>query len=219
MALTTLFDRLKVAEKKVEKLAAFEEQLHNKNLSLDVQRYNLQSMITHELKTSLNAISGGLQLLNPQTLNEEQNDVLAIIHKGSQHLDSTFEQIIQLNKIEKGQVGVSLGDFNPLQLLADLLSEFEQIAKQKGLELTSRTQHMDYALEGDINKIKQVISTLIENAIKFTVSGQIIVEELQRLGASVSCHQYELSVVEQLTMTHVDMVMVAEVYCRRKPSS
>lgn len=325
LAFITLFNRLKTAQQKIDELAVFEQQLHNKDLSLDVQRYNFQSMITHELKTSLNAISGGLQLLNPQTLNEEQKDILAIIRKGSQHLDTSLEQIIQLNKIEKGQIGVSLSDFNPLQLLADLLAEFESIAKQKDVEVISRIHHIDYTLEGDINKIKQIISTLIENAIKFTPSGQIIiesqlthfnesirwqlkvidtgigiddkyiddiftpffqvdpshtreyegvgvglpvikqivqllgaslevsselgfgseftvmlplrnsyqtpqqyslaglniiyyhhedtgfiVEELQRLGALVSCQQYELSVIEQLTTSTVDMVMVAE---------
>ena len=56
-------------------------------------------MITHELKTSLNAISGGLQLLDSQNLSYDQQDTLAIISKGSQHLELTLEQIIQLNKI------------------------------------------------------------------------------------------------------------------------
>ncbi|ALF59019.1 sensor histidine kinase [Psychrobacter urativorans] len=176
LAFISLFNRLQIAEEKVIALAAFEQQLHNKDLSLDVQRYNFQSMITHELKTSLNAISGGLQLLNPQSLNEEQKDILAIIRKGSQHLDNTLEQIIQLNKIEKGQIGISLSEFNPLQLLADLIAEFESIAKQKNIELISRIQHIDYTLEGDVNKIKQIIATLIENALKFTLAGQVIVE-------------------------------------------
>lgn len=325
LAIITLFKRLKVTEQKLESLSDFERQLHNKDVSLSMQRANFQSMITHELKTSLNAISGGIQLLNPQTLNEEQKDILAIIRQGSEHLDNTLEQIIQLNKIEKGQVSISLSDFNPLQLLADLLSEFEPIAKQKGLELTSRVKHIDYMLQGDIDKIKQILSTLIENAIKFTSSGQVviesqlnyfhqsirweikvidtgigienkyiddiftaffqvdsshtreysglgvgltvvnqiaqligasievssqldkgseftvtiplrnayqsqrhfsftglnfayyyneqtgfIVEELERLGASVTCHRYGLSVIEQLMTTTVDMIMIAE---------
>lgn len=175
-AFITLFARLKTAQQKVDALAAFEQQLHNKDMSLDVQRHNFQSMITHELKTSLNAISGGLQLLNADSFNEEQLDVLAIIRKGSQHLDTTLEQIIQLNKIEKGQIGVSLSSFNPLQLLADLFAEFEPMAKQKDLELTSRVHHVDYALEGDVNKIKQILATLIDNAIKFTKSGKVVVE-------------------------------------------
>lgn len=325
LAIITLFKRLKDTEKKLDSLADFEVQLHNKDVSLSMQRANFQSMITHELKTSLNAISGGIQLLNPQTLNEEQKDILAIIRQGSENLDNTLEQIIQLNKIEKGQVSINLSDFNPLQLLADLLSEFEPTAKQKGLELASRVKHIDYMLQGDIDKIKQILSTLIENAIKFTFSGKVIiesqlnyfhqsirwqikvidtgigiedkyindiftaffqvdsshtrqysglgvgltvvsqmaqligasievsstlnmgseftvtiplrnayqsprqfsfiglnfvyyhseptgfiVEELHRLGASVTCHQYGLSVIEELTTTTVDMIIIAE---------
>lgn len=175
-AFIILFNRLKTVKQDYQALADFEQQLHNKGLSLDMQRHNFQSMITHELKTSLNAISGGLQLLDNQYLNDEQKDTLAIIHKGSQHLDSTLEQIIQLNKIEKGQIGISLGEFNPLQMIADLLEEFEPAAKQKNLELISRIQHIDYALEGDASKIKQILATLIDNAIKFTYEGQVIIE-------------------------------------------
>lgn len=176
LAFVTLFNRLKIAQQKVDALAIFEQQLHNKDLSLDVQRHNFQSMINHELKTSLNAISGGLQLLNPQYLNEEQKDVIAIIHKGSQHLEATLEQIIQLNKIEKGQLGIVLSSFSPLQLLSDLVAEFEPIAKQKNVLLTSHIHHADHTLEGDTKKIKQVLDALISNAIKFTLQGQITIE-------------------------------------------
>jgi signal transduction histidine kinase len=176
LAFISLFGRLKTTQQKIDSLATFEQQLHNKDLSLDIQRRNFQSMITHELKTSLNAISGGLQLLDKQYLNEEQKDTLAIIHKGGQHLDATLEQIIQLNKIEQGQVGISFSTFKLLDLLSDLLTEFQTPAKKKGLELSSRIQHADYTLEGDVNKIKKILSTLIENALKFTLAGQVIVE-------------------------------------------
>ena len=175
-AFVDLFNRLAAAEKKIAEFAELEQNLRDKDISLDIQRHNFQSMITHELKTSLNAISGGLQLLNTQYLNAEQKDILAIIQKGSHHLDTTLEQIIQLNKIEKGQVGVHISTFSPLQLLSDLLTEFEPIAKQKELELSHRIHHTDYELQGDVHKIKQVLSTLIENAIKFTQVGQITVD-------------------------------------------
>lgn len=176
LALVGLFEQLKKRQQQLEELAVFEQQLYNKDLSLNVQRNNFQSMITHELKTSLNAISGGLQLLDNYYLSMEQKDTLAIIHKGSQHLEATIERIIQLNKIEKGQISINLRVFNPLQLLSELIAEFEAAAKQKDLELISRIYHIDYELEGDANKIKQILRTLIENAIKFTESGQIIIE-------------------------------------------
>ena len=171
-----LFERLRELREQYTALGDLEQRLHQKDKSLDIQRNNFQSMITHELKTSLNAISGGLQLLDSQHLSYDQQDTLAIISKGSQHLELTLEQIIQLNKIEKGQVTINLCEFNPLQMIANLLAKFDPIAQKKGLTLISHTHHIDYTLEGDANKIQQVLTALIDNAIKFTHQGQITIE-------------------------------------------
>lgn len=175
-ALIVLFNRLDAMRQEHQALKAYEEQLQNKDLSLDVQRHSFQSMITHELKTSLNAIFGGLQLLNNHYLSNEQQDALTIIRKGSQHLDFTLEQIIQLNRIEKGQVALNLVEFNPLQLISDLMAEFEPIARHKGLELTSQITHVDYKLEGDVSKLRLILSALLDNAIKFTKEGRVTIE-------------------------------------------
>lgn len=201
-AFILLFDRLRIAQQDYEAVADFEQQLRNKDLSFEVQRRNFQSMITHELKTSLNAISGGLQLLDNRYLNDEQKDTLTIIRKGSQHLELTLEQIIQLNKMEKGQVAISLSGFNPLQMIADLLIEFDPIAKQKGLELISRIHHTDYILEGDAVKIQQILTALIGNAIKFTQTGQVIIEsQLTHFNQSI---RWQLKVIDTGIGINVD---------------
>lgn len=173
--LITLFDRLQKAQKEYESIAVFEQQLHKKDLSLDVQLHNFQSMITHELKTSLNAIVGGLQLLDHGNLNIEQRDAVQIITNGSDKLVSSLEHIIQLNQIQKGQMSVHYSEFNPLQLMADLLATFEPIAQKRGLTLVNRIHHIDYNLEGDAEKIKQILSILLNNAIKFTPAGQVTI--------------------------------------------
>ena len=170
---TTLFNRLQASKQDYAALAVFEQQLHQKDLSLDVQLHNFQSMITHELKTSLNAIVGGLQLLDGEQLNAEQKDAVDIIHNGSDKLVLALNQIIQLNQIQKGQINLQISEFNPLQLIADLLAEFEPVAQQKGLALISHIHHIDYSLEGDAEKIQQILSILLSNAIKFTPKGQV----------------------------------------------
>ena len=173
IALTSLFDHLQAARYDHEALIDIEQQLRNKELTLDIQRYNFQSMITHELKTSLNAVIGGLQLLDNQKLNIEQQDTIEMVTKGAQQLALTLEQIMQLNQLKKGQVSVTVSEFNPLQLMAELIAEFDPIAKKKGLILTSSIHHIDYSLVGDTAKIKQILSILLGNAIKFTASGQV----------------------------------------------
>lgn len=174
-ALIVLFKRLQDVKQDYEAVAIFEQQLHSKDVSLDVQLHNFQSMITHELKTSLNAIVGGLQLLDYETLSREQKDAVDIISSGSDKLVSSLEHIIQLNQIQKGQMTIHLSEFNPLQLIADLLAEFEPVAKRKGLELISQVHHIDYGLQGDVKKIQQILSILLSNAIKFTSAGQVTI--------------------------------------------
>ena len=172
-AFTILFNRLQQSKQDYEALAVFEQQLYQKDVSLDVQLHNFQSMITHELKTSLNAIVGGLQLLDDERLNDEQKDAIDIVRNGSDKLVLALNQIIQLNQIQKGQVSLQKIEFNPLQLIADLLAEFEPIASQKALALVSHIHHIDYSLEGDAEKIQQILSILLSNAIKFTPVGQV----------------------------------------------
>jgi len=174
-AFIVLFNRLQKVKKDYEALAAFEQQMHKKDISLDVQLHNFQSMITHELKTSLNAIVGGLQLLDHDSLDREQKDAVQIISNGSDKLVLSLEQIIQLNQIQKGQMSINNSEFNPLQLIADLLAKFEPIAQQKGLALISQVHHIDYNLEGDAEKIQQILSILLSNAIKFTPAGQVTI--------------------------------------------
>ncbi|MEN6670846.1 HAMP domain-containing sensor histidine kinase [Psychrobacter sp. B38] len=171
----TLFNRLQKIKQEYEAIADFEQQLYKKDISLDVQLHNFQSMITHELKTSLNAIVGGLQLLDYDALNIEQKDAVQIISKGSDKLVSSLDHIIQLNQIQKGQMTVASIEFNPLQLMADLLAKFEPIAQKRGLTLISRIHHIDYNLEGDAEKIQQILSILLSNAIKFTPAGQVTI--------------------------------------------
>ncbi|MGE6246552.1 sensor histidine kinase [Psychrobacter proteolyticus] len=174
-ALIVLFNRLQEARQGYETLAAFEQQLHNKDVSLDVQLHNFQSMISHELKTSLNAIVGGLQLLDYETLSREQKDAVEIISSGSDKLVLSLDHIIQLNQIQKGQIRIHKNEFNPLQLIADLLAKFENTATQKGLELISNIHHIDYSLYGDSEKIHQILSILLNNAIKFTPVGKVTI--------------------------------------------
>lgn len=174
-ALIVLFNRLQEARQGYETLAAFEQQLHNKDVSLDVQLHNFQSMISHELKTSLNAIVGGLQLLEHETLSTEQKDAIEIISSGSDKLVLSLDHIIQLNQIQKGQIKIHKNEFNPLQLIADLLAKFENTANQKGLRLISNIHHIDYSLYGDSEKIYQILSILLNNAIKFTPVGEVTI--------------------------------------------
>lgn len=175
-ALSLLFAHVREVEKQHHMLQSFQQQLQLKDKSLDMQRSSFQSMITHELKTSLNAIFGGLQLLAEQRLNHEQKDAVSIISKGSQQLSNTLEQIIDLNKMAQGQLLLSSDMLQPRQMIAQWIAKFEPRAKSKSLQLNSHILHGIEQLEGDADKINRIVSVLLDNAIKFTHQGSITIE-------------------------------------------
>ncbi|WP_227430722.1 sensor histidine kinase [Psychrobacter sp. I-STPA6b] len=160
------------------RIQELEKQSHTQpsNEMLAFQQSNFQSMITHELKTSLNAIFGGLQLLDNHYASNEQKDAINIIKKGSTDLDFILGQIIQLNKIEKGQMKVDVSEIRPLQILSNLIQTYEKTAKDKGIELMGHIHHSDQGLKGDLQKVYSILDVLINNAIKFTKEGSVTVE-------------------------------------------
>lgn len=137
------------------------------------QNSHFQNVITHELKLSLNQVNAGLKLLNGQYASNEQKDAIGIIEMGSDKLDDKLNQIIYMSRVEKGQIGVSIEKFDPIELLSNIVNNLQPIAKEKGLILSHNSHFTSYIMEGDTQKITLILTSLIENALKFTDKGTI----------------------------------------------
>ncbi len=164
-AITDALQQLKID---AEKNRALDERLTR-------QLNQLQHLIDYEFKSSLNSIVGGVQLLSQQYLTEEQNDALTVVRRGGQLLDFILKQISQLNAIEKGQVKINQVEFNPLQLVSDVVAEYQVMTDKKQLDLVSAISHMDYTLLGDADKIRNIFQIIMDNAVKYTESGSITI--------------------------------------------
>lgn len=150
------------------------------------QSSKFENILVHELKTSVNRIETGVQLLESQYASAEQQDAIEIINLGKDDLNIKLNQIIQINRIDKGQTGISHYPFSPSMLITQIVAEYQAIASQKQLLLTAKTYHANYILEGDIQKISLVIRSLLENALKFTSKGSIILtSQLQHLTGNI----------------------------------
>lgn len=136
---------------------------------------SFQNLLTHEFKTAIGHVNTGLELLQSHYLTEEQQDAVNVIGMSMQTINSKLDQIIQLIRIERGQTGVDLAYFNPNQLLEEVIANYQPFAEQKGLTLTLKTYHADYRLEGDAGKITTIVSSFVDNAIKFTEQGKVLV--------------------------------------------
>jgi len=152
-------------------LEAAKEEAERANRSKSVFLANM----SHEIRTPLNAVLGFTQLLMAdRTLPEETLARLRVIHSAGNRLLGLINDVLDLAKIESGSLQVAVAPFDLLQELRDLDALYAAHARAKGLVLRS-----DLALapptvvEGDRNKVGQIVTNLLGNALKFTEHGDI----------------------------------------------
>jgi signal transduction histidine kinase len=129
--------------------------------------------MSHELRTPLNAIIGFSGLLSQQAagaLNAKQLRFVDHIETGSKHLLQLINDVLDLSKIESGQMELSCEDVSVEEVLPAVLSTIKPLAMPKNIELIQRV-HGGLHVHADRIKFKQVLYNLLSNAIKFTPNG------------------------------------------------
>ena len=133
--------------------------------------------MSHELRTPLNAILGFTQVMNrsPKTPTEF-HEHLGIISRSGEHLLALINDVLEMSRIEAGQLVVTESDFNLRHLMRSLQEMFALKASQKGLTLSFEVDESvpRYACS-DEAKLRQILINLISNAIKFTTQGSVSV--------------------------------------------
>jgi signal transduction histidine kinase len=131
--------------------------------------------MSHELRTPLNAILGFAQLMgNSSYLPPEHQENLNVIARSGEHLLALINQVLDLSKIEAGQMTLNEANFNLYRLLNDLENMFQLKANNKGLHLLfERTVEVSQYVRTDEVKLRQVLINLLSNAIKFTKTGSV----------------------------------------------
>lgn len=136
---------------------------------------NFLSNVSHELRTPLNAILGFSQILSSDVnCNTSDQEKLDIISKSGNHLLDLLNDMITISQIENGVTKVQDSDFNLHQLFDSIIEVFGFKTREKGLELYFyRSEGVPQLVNGDIAKIRQILSNLVGNAIKFTPKGMV----------------------------------------------
>ncbi len=135
--------------------------------------------MSHEIRTPLNGILGFTHLLQKSELSPRQLDYLGTIEKSADNLLGIINEILDFSKIEAGKLVLDSIPFNLRDLIQDTLTILAPAAHAKQLELVSLVyRDTPLSLVGDPLRLKQILTNLVSNAIKFTREGTIVVRAM-----------------------------------------
>lgn len=134
--------------------------------------------LSHEIRNPLCSIIGYAELLNEDTaLTQTQKETLAPILSNANHILALTNKVLDFSKIENEQITIENSELNITSLIAEICSANRYIAIKKGLEFEQKLKgKFDNYLICDPLRLKQILINLINNAIKFTETGKVVIE-------------------------------------------
>jgi len=131
--------------------------------------------VSHEIRTPLNGVLGMAQVLAASDLSDVQRRQVDIIHSSGEVLLSILNDVLDFSKIEAGKVDLEATPFDLVKIAGDVQDAFSAVAESKNL---SFVLHLEGAYEGELRlgdptRVRQIISNLVSNALKFTEVGEV----------------------------------------------
>ena len=130
--------------------------------------------MSHEIRTPLNGVLGPLDLALEETDNSKRSDLIRIAQRSARHLMALLTDILDLSKLESGQMTLEVAGFDLNVLVSDLEMMFRQEALARGLVfLVVREEGFPARQLGDSLRLRQILANLLNNALKFTKNGSV----------------------------------------------
>ena len=169
-----------------ERLLALEKLARTEAESASRLKDEFLAMVSHELRSPLNAISGWVTLLQSGSLSEERaTQGLSTILRSVRTQDQLIEDLLDISRIVSGRFRVNVRPFDLISTIEAAVAMFRPSAELKGLRLQTIFDSDGGAVAGDPDRLLQVLSNLLSNAMKFTAKGGRVQIRLERINSHV----------------------------------
>jgi signal transduction histidine kinase len=148
---------------------------HEKLKSVDKLKTEFMNMAAHELKTPLTPMVGYLQLIDKNKLTSDDRENLEIAVRNTRHLQRLVDDILDIAKLESRVMKFSWEEVDFTRVIGDCVASATPFAQEKGIYLKAMVPKRLPPVRGDFMRLSQVLTNLLNNAIKFTDEGGVTV--------------------------------------------